>query len=77
VNPNSDNTERTGIGFAIRGPGFYVWEETRVEAERWAQLLTGISPGRRSSGGVSPGPGVTRGPGASAEGRDRSREKGV
>ena len=66
VNPQTDYTERVEVGFTIRGPGFYVWQETRLEAERWAQLLARMAPGRGSSGGVLPGPGFPRG---SAEGR--------
>ena len=33
VNRQTYDTKRAGVGFANRGPGFYVWEETRLEAE--------------------------------------------
>jgi hypothetical protein len=40
-------------GHAMSGPGFYVWQETRTEAERWAAALNAVAPerGPRREGG--------------------------
>lgn len=40
--PASSERLRESTGRAIEGPGFYVWEETRGEAERWARELGAV-----------------------------------
>jgi hypothetical protein len=35
----SHDVARVARGYAARGPGFFVWQEERADAESWARAL--------------------------------------